>query len=313
MLAAMLSLPLTTVVKADCVPLDLSLDTLSPGVVRIAVAENTSYEHIDTVTEQKLLDTLRDLYPRNDNVVITRIDSVFRADGNFGWGDDSVVIAIDTVLKGAPTFRTMNFRHQKWEDSRNFDDLIDSFFIAFFDSDSIPPFLGLGVPSYCSDTWGAFGATGFYVGSGQIAHKGYGALLGVAIPLTDFLQSTPTSAKFEGAQVKKFGKKPRTYVIQRGMRKAGSAVFDMRGRIEPHGRRGPHFMVLPRQSPHPFQHHPVLFSMRYQRSIGLSNFCSEGFGRNELEVGYFVEGRRKISNLESETRKVYLSHFSIND
>jgi hypothetical protein len=242
-LATMLFLPFSAAVKADCVPFDLSLDTLAPGIVHIAVAENTSYEYIDTATEQKLLDTLRYLYARNENVVIARIDSVFRAGGGTGWGDDSIIIAIDTVLKGAPSFRTIRFQHQKWEDSRDFDDLIDSLFIAFFDNDSLPPFLGLGAPSYCSDTWGNSGATGFNVSSGEIAHKGYGAMLGVSVPLSEFLDATLASGEFVRNRETIFWKRSYSYGIAHGIQKNRGAAYDVRGRNETNRRCGLHIMI----------------------------------------------------------------------
>ncbi len=190
-LAVMLLVSYSPGAKADCVPMDLKKDTLAPGVVRIAFGENTSFEYVDTATEQRLLDTLRELYQGSENVVIAQIDSVFSVGSEpAGWGDDSVLIRVDTVLKGAVPFQTVRFRHQKGEDSGDFGALVDSQFLAFFDGDSIPQFLGLGTPSICTENWDNGGATGFYVSNGLIAHKGYAAILGVSVPMHEFLSTS---------------------------------------------------------------------------------------------------------------------------
>lgn len=226
-LAAMLSVFFSAGAKADCLPMDLTRDTLAPGVVRTAFGENTSYEYVDTATEQRLLDTLRELYEGSENVAIAHIDSVFPVDaGHTGWGDDSVVIKVDTVLKGTVTFQTLRFRHEKWEDSGDFGQLIDSQFLAFLGDDSIPQFLGLGTPSICTENWDNGGATGFYVSNGLIAHKGYGAMLGVAVPMSEFLSTSAVHTPLTPAHNDAI----KRYRVALGERGDGRTGFSVLGR-----------------------------------------------------------------------------------
>ena len=120
------------------------------------------------------------------NTVIAHIESTFVVDPmSPAWGTESVLVAIDTVLKGSVPNSSYWFVHQLWEDSGIFGSLKGKKFIGFFNEIKANDVLGLGEPSPCFYEWR--GGRGYFIESGRIVNTGPDAMLGVSVSLPDWL------------------------------------------------------------------------------------------------------------------------------
>jgi hypothetical protein len=111
-------------ILCDCLPSyykSLTLDTLSPGVVKVTKCYDelwTNYGSvkdtcvIDTSYEQKLFDSLHSQYINKKLMIIGHVDSVLTIHDTI-WIEDAVheslFVAIDTVLKGSLTTKSRWF------------------------------------------------------------------------------------------------------------------------------------------------------------------------------------------------------------
>jgi hypothetical protein len=153
---------------------------------------------------------------------------------------------VDTVLKGTVAFQTVRFRHEKWEDSGDFGQLVDSQFLAFLDGDSIPRFLGLGTPSICTENWDNGGATGFYVSNGLIVHKGYGAMLGVTVPMSELLFSGIIRTIGEENMSRLRNRSEKRHCIEMGEQRSDVTGFSASGRTVTKRLNGMTFRIIER-------------------------------------------------------------------
>jgi hypothetical protein len=176
--------------NADCIPISISLDTLQPGVVKITTCIDFPSPTctVDTESVRKLMKALIDSFSNNSNVVIAHIESTF-VTGPYSpfWGTESVYVAIDTVLKGNCTASKQWFIHQLWEDSGLFGSMRHKKFIGLFNEIKPDNVLGIGEPTVCYDTFHS--GSGYFIDSGNIINTGINALLGVSVPLQEWLNA----------------------------------------------------------------------------------------------------------------------------
>jgi hypothetical protein len=185
----LLCIPLQRV-SADCIEPNVSLDTLSPGVVQVTVcpAVNPPACYADTATGRMLMEALIDDFNENVHVVIAHIESTYVVDPmSPDWGTESVLVVIDTVLKGNPVGASCWFARRLWEDSGTFGILKRRKFVGFFNEIAPNNILGLGEPSPCYYEWG--GGWGYFIENGIIVNTGPDALLGVSVALQSWLDA----------------------------------------------------------------------------------------------------------------------------
>jgi hypothetical protein len=175
---------------ADCMPMSISLDTLQPGVVRITTCIDFPSPTCtaDTATVRKLMKALTGRFLNSSNVVIAHVESTF-VTGPYGplWGTESVYVAIETVLKGDIIVSKKWFTHQLWEDSGRFGSMRHKKFIGFFNELKPDDVLGIGEPTVCYDTFHS--GVGYFIDSGNIINTGLNAMLGVSVPLQEWLNA----------------------------------------------------------------------------------------------------------------------------